>query len=84
MSGVSRAPTRLGATNSPEHRAKISEALTGRKHSSETKKKISAIVTGRVTSEETKAKQSAAAKADWAKRKSAKTADKSTYEQHSA
>lgn len=84
MSGRPHPPTRLGAVNSPEHRARISKALTGLRHSSETKNKLSVIATGRIVSAETKAKQSAAAKADWAKRKSAKIADKLTSEQNAA
>lgn len=52
------ARTRRRATNSSEHRRKISEALTGRSLSSEHRKKISEIQKGKKLSEEHKTKTS--------------------------
>lgn len=72
-----------GAYRSPEHRAKISASLKGRKNLAvsaalygrklpdDVKQKISSRLKGRVVSEETRRKLSAAAKRQWSKQKPA-------------
>jgi hypothetical protein len=62
----------VGRKLSSETRAKISNAMTGRKHqpfSLEHRTKISTTLTGRTASPETRAKMSATLKIVWARRK---------------